>query len=65
MDALIESEVKKEAIIKEKDDSLVQATSELATLKAELDDKNQFVETFQDFYTKLNAVLDTETIDKI
>lgn len=65
MDALIESEVKKEALIKEKDDSLVQATSELATLKAELDDKNQFVETFQDFYTKLNAVLDTETIDKI
>lgn len=65
MDTLIESEVKKDAIIKEKDESLAKVASDIENLKAELNDKSQYVETFQEFYTNLNGILDTETIDKI
>lgn len=65
MDTLIESEVKKDAIIKEKDESLAKVASDVENLKAELNDKSQYVETFQEFYTNLNGILDTETIDKI
>lgn len=65
MDTLIESEVKKDALIKEKDESLAKVASDIENLKAELNDKSQYVETFQEFYTNLNGILDTETIDKI
>lgn len=65
MDTLIESEVKKDALIKEKDESLAKVASDIENLKAELNDKSQYVETFQEFYTNLSGILDTETIDKI
>lgn len=65
MDKLIESDVEKERLLKEKDESLVTITRDIENLKSELDDKTQYVETFTDFYWKLWKVLDTETIDAI
>lgn len=50
MDKLIESDVEKERLLKEKDESLVTITRDIENLKSELDDKTQYVETFTDFY---------------